>query len=343
MRIAVVHGFGAPGGEDEAVLDQVAALTRAGHEVRLVSANGRGRGPLATLRAFGPDVVHVHNLFPAFGRAWISEWTGPVVATLRHGPHRGSRFAALQFPWAPRGGLRQDPLLRRADRLVVLSEASRDACVRAGLPRERLDVVADFVPTVAEAAAEAGSGAGAAAGSGSGSGAGGAGDAWVCVGRLAPERGVLELLRRWPAGERLDLVGAGPLEARCRAAAPASVRVRGAVGRGELRRALPGYRGLVLPGREARRAVPLVYAEALAAGLPVLAFEGTGTSAVPRAVRSEGTGTVTAPDAYLPDALDVAAKVFPTLREHCRAVYAKRYGEAVWTERTECLYASLVA
>lgn len=104
-----------------------------------------------------------------------------------------------------------------------------------------------------------------------------------------------------------------------------------------------GYRGIVLPGRGARGAVPLVYAEALAAGLPVLAFEGAGASAVPRAVRSEGTGTVTTPDAHLPGALDVAAKIFPTLREHCRAVYAKRYGEAVWTERTECLYASLVA
>jgi hypothetical protein len=64
---------------------------------------------------------------------------------------------------------------------------------------------------------------------------------------------------------------------------------------------------------------------------------------VPRAVRSEGTGTVTTPDAHLPGALDVAAKIFPTLREHCRAVYAKRYGEGAWTERTECLYASLVA
>ncbi|WUE27396.1 glycosyltransferase family 4 protein [Streptomyces sp. NBC_00498] len=339
MRIAVVHGFGAPGGEDEAVLDQVAALTRAGHEVRLVAANGRGRDPLATLRAFGPDVVHVHNLYPAFGRAWVTEWTGPVVATLRHGPHRGSRFAALQFPWAPRGGLRQDPLLRRADRLVVLSEASRDACARAGLPRERLDVVPDFVPTVVEPEV----GAGEAGGADRANGAGGSGDAWVCVGPLAPERGVLELLRRWPAGERLDVIGAGPLEGRCRAVASASVRMCGAVGRGELRRALPGYRGIVLPGRGTRRAVPLVYAEALAAGLPVLAFEGAGASAVPRAVRSEGTGTVTTLDAHLPGALDVAAKIFPTLREHCRAVYAKRYGEAVWTERTECLYASLVA
>ncbi|WP_306318382.1 MULTISPECIES: glycosyltransferase family 4 protein [unclassified Streptomyces] len=337
MRIAVVHGFGAPGGEDEAVLDQVAALTRAGHELRLVSVNGRGRGPLEALRAFAPDVVHVHNLFPAFGRAWITEWTGPVVATLRHGRQRGSRFAALQFAWAARGGLRQDPLLRRADRLVVLSEASRDAYARAGLPRERLEVVPDFVPTVEAAEVDAGADVDPEVEVADGG-------AWVCVGRLAPEKGVLELVRRWPEGERLDVIGAGPLEGRCRAAAPASVRLRGAVGRGVLRRALPGYRGIVLPGRGPRRAVPLVYAEALAAGLPVLAFEGVegaGSSALPRAVRSEGTGTVTTLDAHLPDALDVAAKIFPTLREHCRAVYAKRYGEAVWTERTEHVYAGL--
>ncbi|MGY0485668.1 glycosyltransferase family 4 protein [Streptomyces sp. WG-D5] len=320
MRIAVVHGFGAPGGEDEAVLDQVAALTRAGHEVRLVTVDRRGNGPLAALRAFGPDVVHVHHLFPAFGRAWIAEWTGPVVATLRRGRPRGARFAALQFGWTARGDLRQDPLLRRADRLVALSETGRDAYARAGLPRERLDVVPDFVPRAVDAAAEGG-------------------EAWVCVGRLAPDKGVLGLLRRWPAGERLDVVGTGPLEGRCRAAAPAGVRLRGAVGRGELRRELPGYRGIVLPGPVA----PLVYAEALAAGLPVLAFEGAAGAVVPRAVRAEGTGTVTAPDAHLPDALDVAGKVFPTLREHCRAVYAKRYGEAVWVERIERLYASLAA
>ncbi|NEB81096.1 glycosyltransferase, partial [Streptomyces sp. SID14478] len=157
------------------------------------------------------------------------------------------------------------------------------------------------------------------------------------VGRLTQDKGVLDLLRRWPAGRRLDVVGTGPLERRCRAVAPASVRFLGQVERGVLRDSLPGYRGFVFPGRRVE-GVPLVYLEALAAGLPVLAFEG---SAVPRAVRTEGTGTVTGWDAALPDALDAAERIFPTLREHCRGVYEKRYGEAVWVERTERLYASL--
>ncbi|MZD07059.1 glycosyltransferase, partial [Streptomyces sp. SID5785] len=107
MRIALVHGFhgpGGPGGENAAVLDQAAALGRAGQEVHLVvtPAGGllsaaprrtapcpvtvvtaRDRSPLAALRALDPDLVHVHHAEPGAGRAWAADWTGPLVATLR--------------------------------------------------------------------------------------------------------------------------------------------------------------------------------------------------------------------------------------------------------------------
>ncbi|MEV1019907.1 glycosyltransferase family 4 protein [Streptomyces sp. NPDC050264] len=369
------HGPAVLGGENEAVLDQAAALGRAGHEVRLVAtrtdglrnppwyaarcaftvATGHGRSPLPALCAFAPDVVHVHNLFPDFGRSWAAEWTRPLVATLhnyrplcaaadlyrdgapctrcvdgdrwagvRHGCYRGSRLATLPLAWASRGGVREDPLLRRADRVVVLSELSRDTYARAGLPAERLAVVPNFVPVArSSAAAETHDD----------------GHVWVFDGRLTSEEGILDLLRRWPAGQRLDVVGEGPLERACRAAAPASVRFLGTVERTALRRTLSGYRGLVLPGRRPEGALPPGYLEALAAGLPVLAFEG---SAAPRAVRADGTGTVTAWDAPLPAALAAAERIFPTLREHCRGIYAKRYGEAVWVERSEELYDSVV-
>ncbi|MEV3853937.1 glycosyltransferase family 4 protein [Streptomyces sp. NPDC050095] len=370
MRIALVHSFygsSVPGGENETVLDQAAALTHAGHEVRVIAARtddlqhapgyaarcavtvatGHGRSPLAALHAFAPDVVHVHNLFPNFGRSWAAEWTGPLVATLhnyrplcasavlyrdgaqctecldghrwaglRHGCYRGSRIATLPLAWATRGGVRDDPLLRRADRVVILSELGRQTYTRAGLPEERISIVPNFVPQAP------------------GSGPEGEG-AWVYVGRLTPEKGIVDLLRLWPAGRRLDVVGAGPLEGECRAVAPSSVRFLGAVERERLREALPSYRGLVFPSRWLE-GVPLVYLEALAAGLPVLAFEG---SAVPRAVRAEGTGTVTSWDAPLDPALDVSERIFPTLREHCRSVYAKRYGESVWLERIARVYA----
>ncbi|WP_420034382.1 glycosyltransferase [Streptomyces sp. cg28] len=307
MRVALVHGFtgsSVPGGEDDAVLDQAAALTRAGHEVRVVRACA-GRDVPAELRACAPDVVHVHQLLPGADRARVAAWEGPLVVTLhRHRPPL------------------RDPLLRRADRAVVLSEASRDSWLAAGMPPERLALIPDHVPPVPDPdplrRAER--------------------TAWVCVGRLAVERGILGLLRRWPAGTRLDVVGTGPLERECRAAAPPSVRFLGVGERGALRRSLTGYRGLVFPSAWHEGAVPLIYLEALAAGLPVLAYEG---SAVPRAVRAEGTGTVTTPDAPLPAALAAADHIFPTLREHCRSVHAKRYGEAVWVERTERLYAAV--
>lgn len=373
MKIAIVHSFygsSVPGGENEAVLDQAAALGRAGHDVHLVAARtddlqgapwyaarcavtvatGHGRSPLPALRALAPDLVHVHNLFPNFGRAWAAEWTGPLVATLhnyrplcaaavlyrdgapctqcldgdrwagvRHGCYRGSRLATLPLAWASRDGVRGDPLLRRADRAVVLSELSRDTYVRAGLPGERIELIPNFVPLV-EKSVDAES------------------RVWVYVGRLSQEKGIADLLRRWPAGRRLDVIGTGPLERECRAAAPAGVRFLGPVERGALRAALPGYRGLVFPSRWQEGAVPLVYLEALAAGLPVLAFEG---SAVPQAVQVEGTGMVTGWDDSLPGALDAAGRIFPALRERCRTVYTQRYGEAVWVERTGRLYTAL--
>ncbi|MFG2869406.1 glycosyltransferase family 4 protein [Streptomyces sp. NPDC048338] len=375
LRIALVHSFyggAVPGGENTVALDQAEALRRAGHEVHLVAARtddlaasplhplrcavtvagGPGRTPLPALRELAPDVVHVHNLFPNFGRAWAARWTGPLVATLhnyrplcasavlyrdgapctrcpdgdrwaglRNGCYRGSRLATLPLAWASRRGVAGDPLLRRADRLVVLSDLSRETFERAGVPAPRMALIPNFVPAPATATAPAV-------------------PAWVYVGRLSEEKGILELLRRWPAGVRLDVIGNGPLEEDCHAAAPASVRFLGALDRNALRALLPGYHGAVFPSRCYEGAVPLVYVEALAAGLPVLAFEG---SSVPSAVRSEGTGAVTSWDAPLTDALHAADRIFPALREHCRAVYTRQYGERAWTERMVGLYRELTA
>ncbi|MDG4864954.1 glycosyltransferase, partial [Streptomyces sp. T-3] len=107
MRIAVVHSFygsAAPSGENLVVAAQAEALRRAGHDVHLVTAatddladqplyalrsattvaTGRGRSPLGRLRELAPDLVHVHNLFPNFGRAWVSSWRGPLVTSLHN-------------------------------------------------------------------------------------------------------------------------------------------------------------------------------------------------------------------------------------------------------------------
>jgi glycosyltransferase involved in cell wall biosynthesis len=373
MRIAVVHSFygsGQPSGENEVVRDQVRALRAVGHEVELFAAHtdelsrdplyplraaarvatGRGSSPLGRLREYAPDVVHVHNLFPNFGNSWVREWGGPLVLTLhnyrplcaagtlyregaectrcldgarwsglRHGCYRGSRVATLPLTWAGRRGPDGDPLLRRADRLVVLSGLSRRIYLRAGVPAQRLALVPNFVhaPQRDEVQPDdAGS--------------------WVVAARLTAEKGVLELLRQWPADEPLDVVGEGELFNACRAAAPSSVRFLGRLERAELRRRMPSWRGMVFCSR-VRENMPLVYLESLAAGLPVLAFEG---SSVAESVRENATGLVARWEQPLPPLLVEAAARFPHLRSHCRQVYEDRFTERAWTARMTEVYES---
>jgi glycosyltransferase involved in cell wall biosynthesis len=106
-RIAIVHSFYShrtPSGENVVVQAQVDALREAGHDVELVAqcaeerearrsypleaaataASGIGPSPVRQLQRFGPDVVHVHNLFPNFGTRWLRRWRGPLVATLHN-------------------------------------------------------------------------------------------------------------------------------------------------------------------------------------------------------------------------------------------------------------------
>ncbi|MEU0219479.1 glycosyltransferase, partial [Streptomyces sp. NPDC006265] len=163
--------------------------------------------------------------------------------------------------------------------------------------------------------------------------------AWVFAGRLSPEKGLLELLGRWPAGERLDVVGDGPLLDDCRLAAPRSVRFLGALEHGELRQRLPSWRGLIFPSRWLEGA-PLIYPEALAAGLPVLAFTG---SAVADSVREQGTGAVVDWNEPLDVALRRAAECFPSLHPRCREVFLRHYTQQVWAERIEAVYAAALA
>src|SRR3954451_274021 len=107
LRIALVHSYFSsrvPSGENRAVDAQAAALRQAGHVVEVVAqytderlrrltypveaaltvATGRGPSPLPELERFTPDLVHVHGLFPNFGKHWLTHWQGPVVATMHN-------------------------------------------------------------------------------------------------------------------------------------------------------------------------------------------------------------------------------------------------------------------
>ncbi|HEX7161957.1 MAG TPA: glycosyltransferase [Trebonia sp.] len=204
MKIVVVHSryrSAAPSGENRVVDQEIAALRGQGHEVELferrsdeiegwpairkatlpatVVWNGQARRDLrALLRAYRPDVVHVHNTFPLLSPSvlYACRDTGtPVVATIhnyklacasgdffrdgsvchdcadggptgaiRHGCYRGSRVATAPVALAVTAH-------RRAWRTMVsayicISAAQRKLLSGVGLPAERVFVRHNMIP-----------------------------------------------------------------------------------------------------------------------------------------------------------------------------------------------------
>lgn len=372
MRIAVVHSYYSsrqPSGENIAVDSQVALLREAGHDVVLVTqrtddrerghsypleaawtvATGHGRSPLAALRRFRPDVVHVHNLFPNWGTRWLFKWDGPLVATLhnfrplcaagtlyrqgqtctlcpdgdrwagvRYGCYRGSRVASLPVVWRNRNGATGDAVLARADRLIVPSTRARDVYVGYGVPRARISEVPNFIrdpfpdgtPTTQ------------------------ANGRWLFVGRLTPEKGLAELLPHWPENVGLDVVGDGPLLDEWQAAAPSSIRFLGVRQRDQILRSMPAYIGLVFPSR-CFEGLPTVMLEAFAAGLPLACREGTSAADV---IRESDAGVVVTDDADWASGVERVATNRAWHSAQARASYASNYSPDRWISTIEDTY-----
>lgn len=377
MRIAVVHSFynsSVPSGENVVVRAQAAALERAGHEVLLVAQHsddrlrrptypveaalttvtGIGPDPTRQLAAFRPDVVHVHNLFPNFDTRWPARWTGALVATMhnfrpmcaagslclrgeictrcpdgdpwaavRNGCYRGSRVATLPLAWRNRRGVASDPVVRAAGSLVVISERAREVYADAGVDPGWLHVVPNFVDPPPEPAAPS-------------TGR----DRWLFVGRLSAEKGLTELLRSWPRGEHLDVVGDGPDRTALVAAAPDTVRFLGQLPHAEVRARMPGHAGLMFPSVWFEAGASQVYVEAMAAGLPTLAVEGNGTS---DDITAHGLGVIVERNptvAHIAAALDELRADRGELGERCVASYAARFTDDRWLAAIERVYAA---
>jgi glycosyltransferase involved in cell wall biosynthesis len=372
-----VHSFyrsSLPSGENMVVRSQLEALTRAGLDVRLFSAesherekhrlnpaqsalrvaSGRGRSPLQALRSFDPDVVHVHNLFPNFGRSWVEDLDRPLVATLhnfrpicvngllfregavctlcpdgrrwsgvRYACYRDSHLASLPQAIANLGGPAADPVLRRARQIVVPADLVKRAFVDAGLDGRKMlvqphflpiDMVPDAVPVNAPK------------------------EGWVYVGRLSPEKGILRLVERWPSGHSLTVVGSGPAsEQVVRLARGKAVQLLGLLDRHEVIDLMGRSAGLLFPSM-GFETFGLVYLEALASGLPVVAWR---PNVVSEQVVADGTGRAAGWDEDLSEVLAAAGESFPGLREHCRSVFERLYGERAFVTSATGLYAEL--
>jgi glycosyltransferase involved in cell wall biosynthesis len=371
MRVAVVHGYYSsrvPSGENVVVDLQVDALRRAGHDVEVFArrqdeverepgyhlttalrvATGRGHDPVAAIDAFAPDVVHVHNLFPNFGRRWVRRYADRLVTTLHnfrpicpaatlfrdghdctlcpdtgtarhavtHACFKDSRVATLPVALGTR--FAADPLLDAAARVITLNDGMAARYAAVGVPAGKLVTVPNFVAATGSPGAHDG-------------------DFWLFVGRLAVEKGIDRLLAAWPADERLLVVGSGELEAVAARLAGPRVELLGQRPPEEVRDLLGRARGLLFPSIWPE-GLPTVYLEALASGLPVLAWP---ESVVGELVAAEGTGLVAT--GALAEDLARARAIFPARQQHCRDTYQARYTERAWLTAIDEVYGSLDA
>jgi glycosyltransferase involved in cell wall biosynthesis len=368
MRVAVVHSFysdAQPSGENVVVEAQIEALTRAGHDVRLISrrtsisepsnvdklrlawsvASGFGGTPLADLQDFDPEVVHVHNLFPNFGTHWLDAWPGPLVATLhnfravcaaatltrdgnectlcpdgaplsaiRHRCYRGSKSATLPIALSSLMRTGTGRLASRADRVVVLSERARSTFSRWIEGADDWTVLPNFVPGNAPAGPIQRPDP----------------PRFAFVGRLAPEKGFERLVELWPRSHQLDVYGDGPLRDLVADQAASNISFKGLVQHDELMSRLGSYTALLFPSQWAEGA-PMIAAEALFLGVPVIATEG---NTVGDDIRESGAG-VTMPRRFT--AADLARALVtvvdrPELRSVARQQFVRNYSEKRWVD-----------
>jgi glycosyltransferase involved in cell wall biosynthesis len=380
-RVAIVHSFygsAQPSGENAVVDAELQLLGDAGVEVRLFAARtdelerdrvdhvrsavrvatGRGRSPIAALADYRPDIVHVHNLFPNFGRSWVRRLEAPFVVTLhnfrfvcaaatlfrdgrlctdcpdghpwsgvRHRCYRGSVAATLPLAIAQHGGPGSDPVLAGAARILCLSPRQRRLLVSAGVAGDRLVDWVNFLPDRLDPERSGGLH--------DGDGRAGC----LCVSRLTPDKGVLELVEAWTGDARLTVAGDGPLAAEVRRAAVGrAVDVRGRVARAEAVELMTRSAALVIPGGWPEVA-PLTYVEALASGLPIIVRRSTDLA---ERVVEQGTGAVIDD---VREAATAARRMYgdPGLSARCRHVFESLYAADRHRARVLGLYDEVLA
>ena len=222
---------------------------------------------LAAGRAAGARVVlHLHNfrLFCAIGVAYRD---GAPCFRCHHGCTRpGLRLrcrGSLPESAAYAAGLRRQlpQLLRYADRLVTVSDATLRRLVALGVPPGQIVSLPNFVPASAfvdRSRADQGRHA-------------------LVAGRLVPEKGFdTAVLACRAARVPLVVAGEGPDGSRLRRLADGgAVRLAGMLARDELAR-IRADAALVLAPSRSDDACPYAVVEALAAGVPVIASDRGG-------------------------------------------------------------------
>ena len=305
MHIAILHDQYIPtdvkgvSGEDNLVNLEIELLKDRGHlitDLRGIETGIKRKILQGTVHVFGygkglppfnriPEVIHVHNLNQQTGYAWLKDCSAPVVQSL----HNLRTFCSISIGWRENkhcyeclmrptsvlkyrcggvygvsGGLRNivfqrnRPQLHFSRRLIASSEIMKNLFSEV-YPEHRIDVVHNpgirQFPDKDEQIPRG----------------------WLFAGRLVREKGILDLIEYWPSDEVLDIAGSGPLflEIRKMIQNRPNIKLIGVFNKND-QSIYSKYEGLFFASTWMEGS-PLVVADALANGLPVIAF---GTSAV---------------------------------------------------------------
>jgi glycosyltransferase involved in cell wall biosynthesis len=374
VKILVVHSryrSGSASGENAVVADEARLLQEAGHEVHVFEASvsgafdalragpgiiwdpGRAAAVRQLIRRYRPDVVHVHNLFPALSPAVIRAAAAegaPVVMTLHNfrlmclpatflRDGRICEDCAGRLPWPGvvrgcyRGSRVQSAALatslvlhrwlgtfERVRRFIAVSGFVREKYMEAGFDPSRIVVKPNFARP--------------------GPRREGPGAYFLYLGRLSAEKGVATLLSAWRTDlGRLLVVGDGPEAPRLRRLAPAGVEFVGTVPPEDARRFVADARAILVPSIW-YEAFPRVV-EAYAAGVPVVASR---IGALPELVEDGVTGLLVEPGDPVSWAAAIERMLDDGLSEHlgegAYRAWATRYTPEANLRRLEEIYAA---
>jgi len=295
------------------------ALRARGHDVEeaVLRSGRRGRvatpvvyarllaRTLAAARGTKPDVVYAHYLVPP---GLIAAATGkPFVVTAHGGDVRNARSSVPI-------GLLTRIVVRRSSAVICVSEYLRD---RLGANAEVIDCGVDidrYRPTPR---------------------APGEGPRFLFVGSLTARKNVGRLMRAYARLREgsLTIIGAGPLEAELRAAAPAGVRFTGRRTPEGVLLALREHDVVCLPSLEEPQGQAML--EALACGRPVVATTIGG----PREIVTPACGALV--DPYDEEAIAAGMRTAAGLPVPCAAAVrvAEEHALSRQAERIEAVLA----
>jgi glycosyltransferase involved in cell wall biosynthesis len=305
------------------------------------------------VRSLGADVVHVHNMNPLFGPRALQAARDAGARVILH-LHNFRLFCSIATCFRDgepcfrcrgrftlpglvlncRGSLPESAVYTAAlaqhqpavfdavDRFVTPSEYARGQLARLGLPPERVSVVPNYVPELAERSIAD------------------SGEYAVAFGRLSPEKGFdVAVEAAALSGVPLKIAGDGPLEAGLRARAAAltgRVELLGQLPPAELAALLRGAAMALVPSLGGD-VMPYAALEAMAQGLPVVASDSGSLPQVVGAERCVPRGDARA----LATAMTELWKDPERRRAEGEALLARarsRFGEERYIGRLRALY-----